>query len=112
MFKHYLTLHFAQAFLRDCNALELFHPKKQELLRCAQLMLQALTRGLQRSPSAKTAPQLFTAIAYLRDCQDILQTEKIKDDGLNCRFYILQGRLEQLFWDSSKSEENQLRMLG
>ena len=112
MFKNYLTFHFAENFVRDCQTLEMVEPKKQELSRCSHHMLNAFSQSLNAKAGAQTSKHLFTAIAYLRDCYDLLQEQKIEGDRLWCRFHILQGRFEQLFWDNAQYEDNQLRMLG
>lgn len=112
MFKNYLTFHFAQSFVRDCGLVKAEDGTKHELQRSAHQMLNAFSQSIKAKAGAEEGKHLFTALAHLRDCQDVLLAESIQDDRLWCHFHVLMGRLEQLFWESAEHEKNQLRMLG
>lgn len=113
MFKHFLTHQLAEGFDRSCQALNLAPRDQEEVRRCSRNMLLYFNKSIRTTEPKERAKFLFVALTYLRDCQEILKAQK-EPCGFEVvgRYQVLEGRLEQLFWESSEAENGQLRMLG
>jgi hypothetical protein len=112
MFKNYLTQHLASTLERECRVFDLPTTEKNELLRCSTQMFNHFFASQQAGSAADRAKALFVAMAYLRDCREIVERAGRDPLRLIGRIDVLEGRFAQLFEECAKGEGGQFRMLG